>query len=51
MNKIESYDLEEIIKRLRKEVKKLKAEGKSAKLQNVLPLVKPIWEKVKKETN
>lgn len=31
-----------------KEVKKLKAEGKSAKLQNVLPLVKPIWEEVKK---
>ena len=31
-----------------KEVKKLKAEGKSAKLQNVLPLVKPIWAEVKK---
>ena len=34
MNKIESYDLEEIIKRLRKEVKKLKDDGWNVRKEN-----------------
>ena len=34
MNKIESYDLEEIIKRLRKEVKKLKDEVWNVRKEN-----------------